>query len=130
VLGVGVADEGALLTPDEFERVVARTELRERARRMAYAILVEGVSAGVAAAREGVSRQAAHKAAQAVRRRAALWEMMRPGQGKTAAYADRSRANIPHAAAHKARSDNGLRARDRTPPKREVTGSNPVRGAT
>ena len=67
---VGVAHERALMTPDEFERVVARTELRERARRMAYAILVEGVSAGVAAAREGVSRQAAHKAAQAVRRRA------------------------------------------------------------
>lgn len=39
---------------------------------MAYAILVEGVSAGVAAAREGVSRQAAHKAAQAVRRRALI----------------------------------------------------------
>lgn len=54
------------MTPDEFTRAVARTALRERARRMAYAILVEGVSAGVAAAREGVSRQAAHKAAQAV----------------------------------------------------------------
>src|SRR5690606_27425417 len=70
VLGMGVADERALMTADEFERAVARTQLRERARRMAYAILVEGVSAGVAAAREGVSRQAAHKAAQAVRRRA------------------------------------------------------------
>jgi hypothetical protein len=57
------------MTPDEFARIIARTELRERARRMAYAILVEGVSAGVAAEREGVSRQAAHKAAQAVRRR-------------------------------------------------------------
>lgn len=67
---MGVSDGRALMTPDEFERVVARTQLRERARRMAYAILVEGVSAGVAAAREGVSRQAAHKAAQAVRRRA------------------------------------------------------------
>ena len=69
---MGVADERALMTPDEFERIIARTELRERARRMAYAILVEGVSAGVAAAREGVSRQAAHKAAQAVRRRALI----------------------------------------------------------
>src|SRR5690606_34950039 len=58
------------MRPEEFACVVARTQLRERARRMAYAILVEGVSAGVAAEREGVSRQAAHKAAQAVRRRA------------------------------------------------------------
>jgi len=66
---MGVADERALMTADEFTRAVARTQLRERARRMAYAILVEGVSAGVAAEREGVSRQAAHKAAQAVRRR-------------------------------------------------------------
>lgn len=65
---MGVADERALMTPDEFERVVARTELRERARRMAYAILVEGVSSGIAAEREGVSRQAAHAAAQVVRR--------------------------------------------------------------
>lgn len=66
---MGVSVGRALMTPDEFERAVARTQLRERARRMAYAILVEGVSAGVAAEREGVSRQAAHKAAQAVRRR-------------------------------------------------------------
>ena len=58
------------MTDEEFECAVSRTRLKERARRMAYAILVEGVSAGVAAEREGVSRQAAHKAAQAVRRRA------------------------------------------------------------
>ena len=63
---MGVADERALMTADEFERAVARTQLRERARRMAYAILVEGVSAGVAAEREGVSRQAARQAAQRV----------------------------------------------------------------
>jgi len=60
------------MTDEEFECAVSRTRLKERARRMAYAILVEGVSAGVAAEREGVSRQAAHKAAQAVRRRALI----------------------------------------------------------
>lgn len=68
MLGMGVADERALMTPDEFDRVIARTQLRERARRCAYAILVEGVSSGIAAEREGVSRQAAHAAAQVVRR--------------------------------------------------------------
>ena len=56
------------MTDEEFECAVSRTRLKERARRMAYAILVEGVSSGIAAEREGVSRQAAHAAAQVVRR--------------------------------------------------------------
>src|SRR5690606_4089872 len=68
VLGMGVSGGRALMTAEEVERVVARTKLRERARRMAYAILVDGVSSGIAAGREGVSRQAAPAAAQVVRR--------------------------------------------------------------
>lgn len=58
------------MTADEFERHVAGTRLQERARRMARAILVEGVSSGIAAEREGLTPQAARTAAQTVRRAA------------------------------------------------------------
>lgn len=58
------------MTAEEFSRIIAQTQLGERSRRMAYAQLVEGVSSGIAAEREGLTRQAAHAAAQAVKRRA------------------------------------------------------------
>lgn len=54
------------MTLDEFERAVAATRLRARARRMARAVLVEGIGQTEAAAREGVTRQLAHDAVQRV----------------------------------------------------------------
>lgn len=51
-----------------FERLVARTRLQDRARRLARAVLVEGLGPSEAGRREGVSHEAARQAAARVLR--------------------------------------------------------------
>lgn len=56
------------MTDKEFELYASRTRLHDRSRRMAYAVLVEGVSQAEAARREGVGRETARRAVARVLR--------------------------------------------------------------
>lgn len=56
------------MSPEQFTAYVDRTRLKPRARRMAEAVLVEGISAAEAARREGVTRESARAAAARVMR--------------------------------------------------------------
>lgn len=56
------------MTDAEYRAAAYRTRLQARSLRMARSVLVEGLSAAEAARREGLTRQAAHMAAQTVLR--------------------------------------------------------------
>lgn len=62
------------MTPQQFDRLAARTRLRDRARRMARAVLVDGLSKSAAARLEGVTPEAARQAADRI-----LLELRREG---------------------------------------------------
>lgn len=66
------------MTPAQFEAAASDTRLKDRARRLARAILVDGVAVSEAARNEGVSRQAAAKAADTVRRASVNADGLRP----------------------------------------------------
>lgn len=51
------------MTPEDFARYAARTRMRERALRMAGAVLIEGIGPSEAARREGQTHEAARRAA-------------------------------------------------------------------
>lgn len=58
----------------KFEELVAGTKLKERAKRLAYLVLVEGRRTTDVAQQEGVSRQLVHQAEQRVLRQQMLTE--------------------------------------------------------
>lgn len=51
---------------EEFEQLAAQTRLGQQAKRLAYTVLVNGLSAAKAAEKEGVSRQLAAQAAKRI----------------------------------------------------------------
>lgn len=56
------------MTPAEFDRLAARTKLRERAREAARLVLVEGLSLAESSRRIGITAQCIHTARKAILR--------------------------------------------------------------